>query len=102
MRYRVKSTVTISTNVDILNDVANLLLAEYYPKVGETFSGVARYDTNGNRVVCGEKTILSTSYVFCVARNSVEPVIFNIPINGYTLMAAGLIAFLAYKAFKNK
>jgi len=102
MKYRVKVATTISTSWDQVNDIANSVLQQLYPRVGEIFDGTAGIDNNGNRVVCGKKTVLSVTYDFCFARTSVEPVIFGIPINAVTLVGVGLMAVLIFKVIKHK
>lgn len=102
MRYRVKNATTVSTSWDQLNDIANSVLQQINPRVGEIFEGTAGVDDNGNRIVCGNKTVVGITYQFCLARTNVEPVIAGIPINAYTLMAAGLLAVLLFKVFKHK
>ena len=102
MKYRVKNATTVSTSWDQLNDIANSVLAQINPRVGEIFEGTAGVDNNGNRIVCGNKTVLGVTYQFCLARTNVEPVIFGIPVNAVTLMGAGLMAVLLFKIIKKK
>jgi len=102
MQYRVKNPITVSTSWDNVNNIANTVLNQLYPRVGEVFEGKAVIDMNGYKSICGSKNVLGVSYQFCFAPNNVEPIIFGIPINAITLIIAGLVGFLIFKVTREK